>query len=152
MARNVKITQDKIELIRQLLEEGHYAITVQRAVGISHTTWHTYIDYGQEILDQIEAGEREESDLTETEQLYLAFLETIKEAEAIAEMKALNAITKASLKQWQAAAWYLERKHRDRWGKDTPDQGQGSQSALDKFLDSMTKQADEALEEEDEAE
>jgi len=148
--RRLKLTPDKLELIKQLLEEGHFAITVQRAVGISQSAWYDYVEKGTDLLDQLEAGDLEESDLTENQLLMTEFVEIIKEAEAIAEMKALNTITKASSKQWQAAAWYLERKHRDRWGKDLGDGGQGSQNALDKFIDAISKQADEALEEEEE--
>lgn len=144
----LKLTPEKIELVRQLLEEGHYAVTVQRAVGISHTTWHTYIDYGQEIQDRLEAEEITEADLTDSDRLYLDFIEAVKEAEAIAEMKALNTITKASIKQWQAAAWYLERKFKDRWGRETQHDTTGA-NALDKFLSVMERAADEALEEDD---
>jgi transposase len=56
---------------------------------------------------------------------YVEFFNAIKEAEAVAENSYLEKIQKAAegdpekdIKPvWQAAAWYLERKHPDRWGR-----------------------------------
>jgi hypothetical protein len=45
------------------------------------------------------------------------FRAAIKKAQARAEENALKRIQTASRKQWQAAAWWLERKYPERWGK-----------------------------------
>ena len=49
---------------------------------------------------------------------YVEFLEHVKEAEGQAEVKWLAKIEKAATDgQWTAAAWKLERRFPDRWGK-----------------------------------
>lgn len=50
---------------------------------------------------------------------FLDFREAIKKAEAVAEAKRIQMITEASETNWQAAAWYLERRYPDRWGKQS---------------------------------
>ena len=49
--------------------------------------------------------------------LYLEFLEAVKKAEASAEIRTVALIETAANQAWQAAAWWLERKHNDRWGR-----------------------------------
>lgn len=145
-----KLSQEKLELIKTLLEEGHFATTVQRAINVSDRGWYNWKDKGEEIEQLIDEEQLTENELTEYEALCYQFVQIVKEAEAIAEMKALNEITSAARKNWQAAAWYLERKHRERWGRDGGDNAQGGQTALDKFLNAMTRQVEDTLEEEEE--
>ena len=48
------------------------------------------------------------------------FAVAVKEAEGRAEAYAIAIIRQAMPDQWQAAAWYLERRHAEEWGrKDT---------------------------------
>jgi len=52
-------------------------------------------------------------------------LYAVEKAQAGAEMTSIALINRASEMQWQAAAWRLERKHPDRWGRKTvPDEEQ----------------------------
>ena len=46
-----------------------------------------------------------------------AWKRALDEAEAFAEARAVAGILQAGMIQWQAFAWYLERKHWNRWGK-----------------------------------
>ena len=49
---------------------------------------------------------------------YVEFLEAVKKAEAEAEALRVSRISKAGKEgNWQADAWYLERRYPDRWGK-----------------------------------
>lgn len=41
------------------------------------------------------------------------FSEAVKKARLVAKDQCVKIIRRAALKSWQAAAWYLERKHRD---------------------------------------
>lgn len=49
--------------------------------------------------------------------IYFEFFEAIKKAEAIAEARNVTIIQSAAKDSWQAAAWWLERKHPDEWGR-----------------------------------
>jgi hypothetical protein len=56
---------------------------------------------------------------------YFNFFQAIKEAENVAEIRYVERLDKIIMGEadnngkptWQAAAWYLERKHPDRWGR-----------------------------------
>ena len=48
---------------------------------------------------------------------YESFGSAIKKAEASCEVRMVRAIAKLSLKDWRAAAWWLERRHPESWGK-----------------------------------
>ena len=50
---------------------------------------------------------------------YREFRESIKRAEAVAEVLAVARIRQAADNgTWQAASWFLERKHGERWGRN----------------------------------
>lgn len=49
--------------------------------------------------------------------VYFEFFEAVKTAEAQAVARSVATIQAASRKSWQAAAWWLERKHPDEWGR-----------------------------------
>lgn len=48
---------------------------------------------------------------------YLDFLERVKKAEAEAETAHVENIAHAARTYWQASAWWLERRHREDWGR-----------------------------------
>ena len=96
-----KISGEMIAAIRSALEDGHYREVACRLAGIDRKT----------LLNWLKRGERERSGLYRD--LYLA----VEQAEAKAEEFHLKNIRDASKKSWFASAWYLERKHPDRWAK-----------------------------------
>lgn len=49
--------------------------------------------------------------------LYRDFLDAVKMAEARAVVEAVAIIRTAARTSWQAAAWWLERKYPDEWGR-----------------------------------
>jgi hypothetical protein len=51
------------------------------------------------------------------EQPYVEFSNAVEKAMAEAEVAGVNAIVVAAARHWQAAAWMLERKHPERWGR-----------------------------------
>jgi hypothetical protein len=60
----------------------------------------------------------EDETVTETEVMYLEFLEAVEKARASAELRAVAQIQQAAATgQWQASAWYLERSYPQKWGR-----------------------------------
>ena len=97
-----KLTDDLINEIAALIREGNYIETTCRAVGISSQTYRTWKKRGEAA----------------TSGIYRRFFEAIDQSEAKAESRYLGVIKDAAnSKTWQAAAWYLERKYPERWGR-----------------------------------
>ena len=96
-----KITEEITGCIVDALGAGHYREVACKLAGIDRKT----------LLNWLKRGERERSGVYR--ELYLA----VEQAEAKAEVFHLKNIETASVKSWFASAWFLERKHPERWGK-----------------------------------
>lgn len=101
-----KLDAALIEKAHKLVSEGHYAIVVCAYLGIGETTYYRWIEKAKEDVKQNKIS------------IYREFWESVKEAEAKAEMRHLQTIAKAATEgNWQASAWFLKTKHRDRWSE-----------------------------------
>jgi hypothetical protein len=100
----LKLNKELIEKAHNLISEGHYAVVVCTYLGIAETSFYNWCRKGKE---DFENGKNS---------IYVQFLQSINEAEAKAEMLHLQNIAKsANDGTWQASAWLLERKHKNRW-------------------------------------
>lgn len=90
-----KRTPEVREALLRYIRAGNYHETAIKAAGVSKEFFYSWI---KDDLD---------------------FANAVKEAEAQAEGEMLSCIREAALadKTWTAAAWYLERKHPDRFGR-----------------------------------
>lgn len=84
----------------QAIELGNYAHVAAEYAGISKSTHYNWL----------KLGEKGESP-------YVEYLDAIKKAEAIAQVRNVGIIQEAAIKTWTAAAWFLERKHFNEWGR-----------------------------------
>jgi hypothetical protein len=89
--------------IIELIEAGNTIRDSCLASGISDTTYRVWLKQGTKFPKTI----------------YGEFSRGIERATAIAITKNMDIIQKASLKSWQAAAWWLERRHPDDFGLQT---------------------------------
>lgn len=100
----LKLNKELIEKAHILISEGHYAVVVCAYLGIGETTYYRWIEKAKEDISN------------NKKTIYRDFWESVNEAEAKAEMRHLQNIAKAATDgTWQASAWMLERKHRNRW-------------------------------------
>lgn len=111
--RPTKFTPERREKIIQLIKAGNYLETATQAAGIDYSTFRNWMNRGEDALQRQSEGDK----LTKVEKEFVDFVEHIQKAEAEAEARNLMIINKAASDSWQAAAWYLERKHHDRWGR-----------------------------------
>ena len=111
--RPTKFTPERREKIIQLIKAGNYLETATQAAGIDYSTFRNWMNRGENALQRQSEGDK----LTKVEKEFVDFVEHIQKAEAEAEARNLMIINKAASDSWQAAAWYLERKHHDRWGR-----------------------------------
>lgn len=95
-----------------------YRLASQYA-GIQIGTLYRWIDKAEKILTRLES--EEDPIIEESEIIYVDFLLRLQQAEGKAVVGWLAAIESAAVDQgkWQAAAWLLERRHPQEYGKRT---------------------------------
>lgn len=102
MARQSKLTPETQKKIVDAIAEGNYLETAAAIGGVTYTTLNNWMKKGEAASSGA----------------YVEFLEAVKRAEAEAEALRVSRISKAGKDgNWQADAWYLERRYPDRWGK-----------------------------------
>lgn len=101
-----KLDAELIEKAHKLISEGHYAVVVCAYLGIDESTYYKWITKAKNDISNNKYS------------IYVQLFQSIKEAEAKAEMRHLQTIAKAATEgNWQASAWFLKTKHRDRWSE-----------------------------------
>jgi len=102
--RKLKLTPELIKNISSAIIAGNYAKIACELVGIGETTYYKWLEMAEE---------------ENAPAIYREFRESIKRAEATAEITFVTRVRQAADNgTWQAAAWYLERKHGERWGRN----------------------------------
>ena len=114
VGRPIKLNLDLQAGLVKVIQAGNYLETAAAYVGISVST----------LRDWIRRGEREAQRLStknaksnKTEEPYLEFSAAIKKAQAEGEIRDVLLIGNAARESWQAAAWRLERKYPEKWGR-----------------------------------
>jgi len=102
MARKSKLNKELIEKAYELVAAGNYHKDVYPILGVDESTWYRWLSDGEKAKSGIK---RE-------------FYETIKKAEKEAIARNVALIQRAAQEgNWQAAAWWLERKYFEDWGR-----------------------------------
>lgn len=98
-----RFTADLALKVIQYVSHGCYMETAAAAAGICKVTLYKWMSLGEK-----------RDDPKSTEELR-AWKVELDKAIATAEDRAVAGIQKAGAQSWQAYAWYLERRHPDRW-------------------------------------
>lgn len=139
--RPTKLTPELAATVVAYVRAGSFANVAARASGISESTYYRWLDRAATcatdhvtlidapLADVRARGkdrglkcsrwgrERVIEALLVDEYPFWEFREAIKEAEAEAEISRLVKIESAADEHWQAAAWWLERRYPDRYGR-----------------------------------
>lgn len=103
MARPSKLTPELQKQICVQLKAGNFVETVCDYVGINKTTFYEWIDRGERGWKaDIDGG-------------YVEFSNAVKKAISEVEMQTVKDLRGGPM-NWQAKAWWLERRHPDKWG------------------------------------
>jgi len=94
-----KLTPEVRDKIVQAVKAGNYAKVAAQYAGVDESTLYRWI----------RQGERQGSGI------YYQFCQSLKEAEAESEVRAVAIINRHMNENWTAAMTYLERRHPDRW-------------------------------------
>jgi transposase len=104
MGRPTKLTPEVQDKIVAALRAGNYQETAAMYAGVEARTFYRWM----------ERGESDDAD----DEIYRQFRQAVEKAKADAEVRDIALIDKAAHDgSWQAAAWKLERKFPNRWGR-----------------------------------
>lgn len=111
MSRRSKLTPEIQTAIVEALSAGNYLETAAQYAGIHPATLFRWLDRGREALDSDDFDKH-------PDKIYGEFCEAVEKTRAQAEVRAVALIRKAAMDgTWQAAAWFLERSHPHKWGR-----------------------------------
>ena len=91
----------KLEGITKFVKMGMPITDSCRAAGVNPRTYYSWIEKSETMPEYEQVNDR------------------IEEARAIGQAALVNKIIKRTDDDWRAAAWILERRHRETWGKPT---------------------------------
>lgn len=114
MGRPTKITEEIIKEIETYLKAGNYIETAANIIGIHKSTLYDWLKRGRRALDE-EA--KTGKPIPESEELFARFSDAVRKAQAWSEARDLMTIGEHAKGDWKAAAWRLERKFPERWGR-----------------------------------
>lgn len=133
MARPTDLTPATQRRIVRALKAGATFKLAAQYGGISYNTFNEWRKRGKAELDRAD-GARVHTDIRESERPFVEFYEATKKAEADAAIKWLEEIDKAAKAgNWPAAAWKLERRYPEEYGRRIVDanvKGAGEDGAI----------------------
>jgi hypothetical protein len=102
--RRTKRTPERVQALVEALRAGNYIEASCSYAGISVATYYNWVN------------DAEKDDATPEA---IEFLEAVSKARADAEVRNVSFIQRAASdpRHWSAAAWWLERSHPTRWGR-----------------------------------
>jgi hypothetical protein len=115
VGRPTKITAEIQNEIVMAIRGGNYLETAASYVGLSQSTLRDWIRRGAREHERLERDQDARPIKSETP--FLDFSVAVRKAQAASEVSDVAIIGAAARASWQAAAWRLERKYPDRWGR-----------------------------------
>lgn len=123
---NWKFSQEVAESIIGAIAAGAHIGTACDLAGITHKTYCDWVKRGGRLL--LKAKQRAEAAGAPMEQVFdyvdppeergfALFVDRLRKAFAQGQITYLSFIRRAAQKQWQAAAWMLERRWPEEWGR-----------------------------------
>ena len=107
--RPEKFTPEIAQKITLAVEGGMFPAQAAQWAGVSPATYYSWTKRARD-------GDPE----------FLEFLESIRTAEASSEISNVTRVRGAAGGDWKAAAWFLERRFRNRWGRNVKVKHAGS--------------------------
>lgn len=114
--RPSKISPELTAKICDMLRAGNYIETAAAYAGINKTTLYDWMKRGAREMERVELAGKG-AKIRKKEQPYVDFSNAVTKALAEAEVRDLIIISNAAKTDWKAAAWKLERRTPDKWGR-----------------------------------
>ena len=141
--RPTMLNEETQHKIVTAIKEGNYIETASAYAGIDKSTLYDWLKRGEREKQRIKSDNS--AKIKKDEAKFVQFSNAVQKALAESEMRDVSVIGKAAENQWQAAAWRLERKFPEKWGRKFEQKIEHSgnidiaaQSAkVEKFLDDL---------------
>lgn len=123
--RPTKLTPETYTRIIGYIQTGAYVETAAAAAGIHKDTLYGWLRTGADTETTVDPPENIDTLKTWADKdrrdnrIYKWFSVAVETAQAEADLKDLDYITVAARDNWQAAAWKLERRNPDQYGRRT---------------------------------
>ena len=114
--RRTTLTQKIQDCLVENIKDGNYYTTACGYCQVPESTFYLWMKRGEEELERIIEAQKKTGKPVEPsrrEGIFLEFVETIKNASAIAEVTAVKKVLQD--KDWKAHMTWLERRFADRW-------------------------------------
>lgn len=115
MVRPIKLNKKIEEELVSVIRSGNYIETACAYVGIHKSTFYDWMRKGAKEKDRVDKNPR--AKVKKEMKPFVELSNSVEKALAHAEVRDVAIIGKAAEKNWQAAAWRLERKFHDKWGR-----------------------------------
>lgn len=115
VGRPTKLNDERRDIIVKALAAGNYLEPSCYLAGIAPKTAYEWIKRGRAEDERLAKNPR--ARMRKSEVPFVDFREAVCEAQARAETEDVERVADAGKIDWKAAAWRLERKHPDRWGR-----------------------------------
>jgi len=120
--RPTKLNEEtQARIVQGIMLGGTYELSAKYG-GVSYNTFNEWMKRGAaENARRVSPSVKEHTAKWNNEQPFVEFYEAIKEAEGEAAILWLAKIEKAAIDHWQAAAWKLERRYPNDYGRQVQD-------------------------------
>lgn len=113
LGRPTLLTEKLTKEVAKYIKNGAYIETAAALAGISPTTFHLWLRTGKRLRVKEEKGGK----LTKADLLHVSFSHAIEKAQAFSEYNDIQLIGQHAKTEWAAAAWRLERKFPEKYGR-----------------------------------
>lgn len=113
--RPTRLNYSVQEKIVQAIRAGNYIETAAAYAGIHKSSLYEWLNRGEREKQRVAKDPKFK--IQKKEAPFVDFSNAVQKALADAEVRDVAIIGRAAEEQWQAAAWRLERKFPDRWGR-----------------------------------
>lgn len=129
LGRPPKLTHEMIEKIADLIVMGKSIALAANVAGISESTIYRWLALGKK---------------KSSEKIYKDLVDRVSEACEFSEFEALQVLRQSSLEgsNWRAAAWILERRHPEKYGKRAASDEIAKSSNIKKGLNEDTPESE----------
>lgn len=115
IGRPTKFNKEIQNKIIMAIKAGNYVETAAAYAGINKSTLYDWLKRGEREKQRVAKNPRYK--IRKSEAPFVGFSDAVEKALAEAEVRDVVIVGEAAKVHWQAAAWRLERRHPDRWGR-----------------------------------